>query len=133
MRIINFSEKLGRTRQSKRNKTPVEASTVVNQKVSKVESVNEKKVTRSKTPIAKKSSGGKGKSKAQAQQLEEPSEPAGRRNVNGRKSVMQSKVTEVVLPFEEPMNIPKRTQGENLSCKKLRGKKARNLLLKRKK
>ncbi|CAH1443208.1 unnamed protein product [Lactuca virosa] len=73
------------TRQSRRNKATVEVPTVMNQNVSKVESVNEKKVTRSKAPLAKKSYG----SKAEVQQLEEPSEPARRRNGTKRKSVVQ--------------------------------------------
>ncbi|KAI3513614.1 hypothetical protein L1887_20950 [Cichorium endivia] len=90
------------TRQSRRNKVTVEETTVVNQNESKVEIVTEKKVTRSKAPVAKKPSGGKGKSKGEVQQLEEPSEPAVRRIVNRRKSVIQPKETEVVLPLEEP-------------------------------
>ncbi|CAI9266551.1 unnamed protein product [Lactuca saligna] len=106
------------TRQSRRNKATVEAPTVVDQDVSKVESVNEKKVTKSKAPPAKKSSG----SKAGVQQLEEPSEPAGRRNVNRRKSVMQPKVTEVVLPLEEPVNIPKKDTRRKSVVQKAQGK-----------
>lgn len=69
------------TRQSRRNKVTVEKTTVVNQNESKVEIVTEKKVTRSKAPVAKKPSGGKGKSKGEVEQLKE---------------------TEVVLPLEEP-------------------------------
>lgn len=69
------------TRQSRRNKVTVEETTVVNQNESKVEIVTEKKVTRSKAPVAKKPSGGKGKSKGEVEQLKE---------------------TEVVLPLEEP-------------------------------
>ncbi|XP_052624377.1 uncharacterized protein LOC111906495 isoform X3 [Lactuca sativa] len=106
------------TRQSRRNKATVEAPTVVDQDVSKVESINEKKVTRSKAPLAKKSSG----SKAEVQQLEEPSEPAGRRNVNRRKSVMQPKVTEVVLPLKEPVNIPKKDTRRKSVVQKAQGK-----------
>ncbi|KAJ9560671.1 hypothetical protein OSB04_005831 [Centaurea solstitialis] len=108
------------SRQSRRNRVKVDDSTVLNPSVSKVEMVADRKVTRSKALLAMKSSGGNNKTKAKnkagvqrvskmVQQLEEPLEHAGRKNVNRRKSVIQPETADEVVPhLEEHMDRPAR-------------------------
>ncbi|KAL4559091.1 hypothetical protein LXL04_031224 [Taraxacum kok-saghyz] len=121
------------TRQSRRNKANVEDSTVLNQDESKVETVIERKATRSKALLAKKPSEKKGKAQKDSktvQQLEEPiEEPAGRKNVNRRKSVIQPKITEPVLPLEEPV---KRDTRRKSVVQKAQGKESKKPLVEKK-
>ncbi|KAI3715221.1 hypothetical protein L6452_22193 [Arctium lappa] len=122
------------SRQSRRNRAKVEDSTVLNPSVSKVEMVVDRKVTRSKALLAMKFSEGNNKNRAKnkaevqreskmVQQLEEPLEHAGRKNINRRKSVMQPDNTEVVLHLEEHMNRPARKDTkQKLVMQNVKGK-----------
>ncbi|XP_076941008.1 uncharacterized protein LOC143610399 [Bidens hawaiensis] len=85
--------------------------TVVEDESDKKEAANKSRVTRSKAPLAKETSG-RNKNKASKVEIQQPVEPLkheGKKNVNRRKSVLQTE------KIEEAVNHPTRTNNRRKS------------------